>query len=304
MSFLWTLSELRTPFLDALFGLITKIGEETVAILLICALFWCVRKELAYLLGFSYFLSGLLVQGLKITCRIPRPWVLDPDFQPVPAALPAATGYSFPSGHTQSATAMFSTLGLRARRGWVKALCLCAALLVGFSRMYLGVHTPADVAAGFAVSLLFSALVCAAAKRLRQTPQTDLLLAAGLLACAAVLLAYALTLHAQGILTQASAADCCKAAGAGIGFALGFAVERRYIRFDPRAASLPVQVVKFLLGIAGLLAIKSGLKPLLGASFAADTLRYAAVVLWALALYPLLIKKYFSPGRAQKAARS
>ena len=52
-------------------------------------------KKLAYTIGLTYFFSGLLVQGLKITFRIPRPWVLDPDFQAVPSAVPGATGLLF-----------------------------------------------------------------------------------------------------------------------------------------------------------------------------------------------------------------
>ncbi len=302
MSFLWTLSELRTPFGDAVFGVVTRIGEETLAIVVICALFWCVKKELAYLIGFSYFLSGLLVQGLKITFRIPRPWVLDPSFQAVESALPAATGYSFPSGHTQSATALFSVLGFRSNRIYAKILCFVLAVLVGFSRMYLGVHTPADVLTGFAISLLLSALLCWAVDRVELTPKTDLLLLCALLLIASSLLAYSLALYGSGAIAREYAVDCCKAAGAGIGFALGFYLERRFIRFDPRAASLPIQLVKFVLGIAGLLALKSGLKLLIGTSMAADTIRYAVIVLWALVLFPLLIKKWFSRGAVAEKA--
>ena len=299
MSFLWTLSEIRTPFWDAAMGLITRIGEETLAIIVICALFWCINKELAYLMGFTYFVSGLLVQGLKITFRIQRPWVLDPNFQAVEAAVPAATGYSFPSGHTQSATAMFSVLGFRAKRMWLKITFFVVAVLVGFSRMYLGVHTPADVLTGFCVSLLISALLCWAVDRVKLTPKTELLLLIVLLVFALALLGYALSLYGAGVIAREYADGCCKAAGAGVGFALGFYLERRFVRFDPRAASLPIQFLKFAIGIAGLLALKSGLKLLLGTSLAADTVRYAIIVLWALVLFPLLIKKWFSRGAAK-----
>ena len=100
MSFLWTLSGIRTPLLDTIYQLITFLAQELVIIAVICALYWCIDKKLAVQIGFNYLCAGLLVQSLKITFRIPRPWVLDPEFKAVESAIPAATGYSFPSGHT------------------------------------------------------------------------------------------------------------------------------------------------------------------------------------------------------------
>ena len=78
MAFLWFLSEHRTPALDSVMQFITYFGQEIIIIALICALYWCADKRFAYLLGFTYFTAGLCVQTLKITFRIPRPWVLDP----------------------------------------------------------------------------------------------------------------------------------------------------------------------------------------------------------------------------------
>ena len=145
MSFLWFLSDLRTPAGDFFFQQITYLGQEIFVVAVICWLYWCVSKKSAYILGFSYFLSGLLIQALKITFRVPRPWKLDSSFKAVESALPEATGYSFPSGHTQSITALFGTLALSARKKWQTVLCFVIIFLVGFSRMYLGVHTPLGI---------------------------------------------------------------------------------------------------------------------------------------------------------------
>lgn len=99
MDFLNLLAQYRTPAGDAFFQGVTLLAQETFVVVVICWLFWCSNKKLAYCLGFTYFSSGLLVQGLKITFRVPRPWLLDPAFEPVASAVPGATGYSFPSGH-------------------------------------------------------------------------------------------------------------------------------------------------------------------------------------------------------------
>ena len=111
MDFLIFLEQHRCAFLNVFFQSVTYLGQELFVVAVICWLYWCQNKKLAYTLGFSYFVSGLAAQGLKITFRVPRPWVLDPSFHPVSSAVDAATGYSFPSGHTQSGTTLFSTLG-------------------------------------------------------------------------------------------------------------------------------------------------------------------------------------------------
>ena len=82
----------------------------------------------------------MLNQFLKLLCRVPRPWVMDPEFTIVESARADATGYSFPSGHTQNSVGTFGVLGRCARRTWVRILCGILMILVPFSRMYLRPH--------------------------------------------------------------------------------------------------------------------------------------------------------------------
>ncbi len=157
MNFLYMLAGIRCAPLDMLFKFFTLFGEEFLVMTVLCALLWCADKKLAYRLGLVYFVSGMAVQTLKISFRTERPWMIDPQFSPVEGSKLTATGYSFPSGHTQSATALYGTLGLAAKRGWRKAVLLGIIILVALSRMYLGVHTPLDVLGGFAITAGFFA---------------------------------------------------------------------------------------------------------------------------------------------------
>ena len=107
MQLLYALQEIRNPALDAVLQLITRLGEETVFMVVAIVVFWCVSKKGGYYLLSVGFLGTVANQWLKIAFRIPRPWVLDPNFEIVESAREAATGYSFPSGHTQSAVGTF-----------------------------------------------------------------------------------------------------------------------------------------------------------------------------------------------------
>lgn len=302
MSLLYFLEILRNGFLDVVFGFFTLLGEETVVLPLLCLLYWCWNKRLAYQVCFVYFLSGLGAQFLKIVCRIPRPWVLDPGFSPVPSALETATGYSFPSGHTQSAGALWGTLGLwewrrsgcRRKAALVFALALPA--VTGLSRMYLGVHTPWDVLAGYLLSLAVAFWITRRFADKSRNEKASWALALLLFVVSLAVTLTALILIQTGFTPAELADDCCKAGAAGMGFALGWYWESNYIRFSTQA-TLPFQALKLGLGLAGALAIRSGLKLVLGGSLPSDLLRYFLLVLWVMVLYPLIIRRLF-PGKS------
>ena len=298
MGFLGLLEGIRSPFLNTIFGLITQLGEETVAIVILCAIFWCISKRTAYVIGISYFLSGLTVQGMKIIFRIDRPWIIDPAMKPVPSALEHATGYSFPSGHTQSATALFGSLGTQVKQKPLKAVLFILPVLVAFSRMYLGVHTLLDTGVSLVISFLLILLTVLFFKGETVEKVRELIIASVMVLFAVVVIVIAAVLYSNGTIEHNYITDCLKAAGAGIGFAAGMYIERVYIDFSVKAKNLLWQVIKFVLGFIGVLAIKEGLKLIIGTGLFVDTVRYFLMIMWVAVFFPLLIKKFFeSPDR-------
>lgn len=145
MKLLYLLESLRTPAGDWLMSGITHLGGETAFLAVAIFIFWCVDKHEGYYLLTVGFLGTVLNQFLKLLCRIPRPWVLDPDFTIVESSRAEATGYSFPSGHTQNAVGTFGGIARATKRHCLRWVCVVIFVLVSFSRMYLGVHTPLDV---------------------------------------------------------------------------------------------------------------------------------------------------------------
>ena len=107
MDILYALEKIRTPFWNGVMSAVTQLGGEVIFIVAAVVVFWCVSKWEGYYLMTIAFCGTVLNQFLKLVCRVPRPWVRDPNFTIVESARAEATGYSFPSGHTQNAIGLF-----------------------------------------------------------------------------------------------------------------------------------------------------------------------------------------------------
>ena len=229
---------LLTPAME----LISELAASSLTIGAAAFVFWAVDRRFGGFLMLNYVGSSLLNQAVKLTACIYRPWVRDARIHPVAAALGAATGYSFPSGHTQSATAIYGSIGLwyGKKRRWLAALMAAMILLTAFSRNYLGVHTPQDVIVGMALCAAYLWLNGRLAARLERQPHLDLAVAAAgcLLAVAAAawfsLKSYPLDYVDGALLVdpEVMMEDGFKSAGMVLGFYPGWLIERRWLRFS------------------------------------------------------------------------
>jgi len=248
---------------------------------------------MAYVLGASFFLSGLIVQGAKPLFRVPRPWVYDPTFIPVEGSIGAATGYAFPSGHAQNGTALFGSLGAQIKNKIAKIVLFTVVALIAFSRLYLGVHYLSDVLVSLAIGI---GSIWLALKFITDEPvcrKRELAIAGFIAFIAVVVIAIVAVLYYGGHSEAFQMRDSIIAAGAALGFAVGMFVERNYIRFSTKAQNLPMQLVKLALGIAGVVAIQEGVR-VFGSNLLVDGIRYFLMVVWLMVVFPLAIKKFFT----------
>lgn len=298
MSFLHFLEGLRNPVFDSFFSLITRLGEETVFIVVGMVFFWCINKRWGYYL-LSVGLTGtVLNQFLKLIFRIPRPWVRDNSLTVVGDATEAATGYSFPSGHTQTAVGVFGGIARWSKKNWIRIGCVGLCLLVAFSRMYLGVHTPADVCVSALLALVLVFGFYPIVAKATGSPWGMRLLFAAMTLFS---VGYMLFVHlydfpadtdsenlAHGIETAYKMLGCI------LGLWLTFELDERFIHFQTKAVWW-VQIIKLVIGFALVMAIKSGLKQPLYAllgndSCIADGIRYFLMTAFAGCVWPLTFK--------------
>ena len=184
MELLYFLEKLRTPVGNFFFQLITYFGEDVLFLALALILLWCINKKEAYYILICGFVASLAGQFMKTLFKVDRPWVKDPDFKPVESAVHAANDYSFPSGHTIIVTSTWGATALAFANKLLRIAAPIIIILVGISRMYLGVHTPWDVLAGWGVGLATILLLRPVMKRALENPRLMWCVIAGAVAFA------------------------------------------------------------------------------------------------------------------------
>lgn len=307
MDILYALEKIRTPFWNGAMSAVTQLGGEVIFIVAAVVVFWCVSKWEGYYLMTIAFCGTVLNQFLKLICRVPRPWVRDPNFTIVESARAEATGYSFPSGHTQNAIGLFGGMARWGGRRWVRLGLTALALVIAFSRMYLGVHTPADVGVSL---VLAAALVLGLYPLMRRAQEKPRYMGYVLAAMLVVSGAFVVFVEAYGFSADTDAENLAsgignawKMLGAVAGMTLAWLLDRQYIHFETQAVWW-VQVIKVVVGMALLLAIKSGLKApllaLLGHEGLAGGVRYFLLVLVAGAVWPLAFRPMSKWGKGKK----
>lgn len=291
MDFLRLLEGVRTPWLDEIMYWITQMGDEIFFLVFSVLMFWCIDKRKGYYLLSVGFIGTEINQLLKLVFRIPRPWVLDPDFTIVEKARAGASGYSFPSGHTQN---IVGTMGGTARstgKGWVRALCIAVMTLVAFSRMYLGVHTPKDVLTSVAVALALVYGLYPFFSKAEEKPGRMWPLLGGMGILGIAVLWYVTRLDGTALdpeNLESGIKNANTLLGAMLGMAFAYHMDCR--RPFQTQAPLAAQAGKLTVGLILVLAIKAGLKAPLNAlchgSHTADLIRYFLVVAFAGGLWP------------------
>ncbi len=300
--FLQDLREATGGVLNGAFGLVTKLGEASVVTLLAAFVYWCIDKREGIFLMMTLYYNRVVNGFLKITACVYRPWIRDARVMPVPEAMGDATGYSFPSGHSANASSFFG--GLASEKKYPKlfrGLMAALVLLVGFSRNYLGVHTPQDVIVSIVLAAALLLVLGRVLDWVDRNPQKDwIVLLAGAALCLLLIVyasvkGYPVDYDAVGevIVDPAKmSADSFKNAGMGLGFIVGWFLERRFVNFRTDGKWY-FRALRFAVCIAVYEALKLYAAPLISGAVAGGpgkALEQFALILYITAGAPVIIK--------------
>ena len=164
------INDALTPFLESL-----SLFAVTYLIMLPVLVYWMLDKKSGLYALSSYYVCCGFNAIVKLTVCAYRPWIRDPRIVPAGDAIRTASGYSFPSGHTATAGPIYGGLAVRVRKRqrWLAWILVLLILLTGFSRNYLGVHTPQDVFTAIFETVLTLILMAKAFEMIEKHPEKE-----------------------------------------------------------------------------------------------------------------------------------
>jgi undecaprenyl-diphosphatase len=215
----------------------------------------------------------------------------------------AATGYSFPSGHTQSSVGTFGSIAYSTKNQWVRILGIAAAILVPFSRMYLGVHTPLDVCVAAAMAILLFVVLkpIAFSEKSWVFPAFLGIMVAVSAAFLCFVELYPFPENIDPHNMESGLKNAYTLLGSILGMVVVYIADEKWIHFETKAVWW-AQLVKVAVGLFIVLGVKSGLKAPLESLFGlliGRACRYFMIVIVAGVVWPLTFRWFARLGNKE-----
>lgn len=296
--------EFSNGVFDNLFLFVTMLGENFILLSFATAIYWVVNKKAGIFLFFNLAISVILNLFVKLTACINRPWILDSRVCPIEQALPQADGYSFPSGHTARAMGVWGSICYWWwNNKFIRYASLFIVLLVGFSRNYIGVHTPQDVIVSIILGILIILGLSKILTWIDYKPNRDLIIFTLLLflgvliylflyiKCANQMLTYDTTIHSINPLAMKHS-EYGKL-GFFYGVLCGWIIEKRFVNFNTEKLFVTKKIIITVVGLLLLNVLPSTMCFLFGnvlpSQILSALIKFSSAI-FILALYPIFIK--------------
>lgn len=271
LEILKSIQSISNNFFDVFFEIITIFGEELFIIPVLAVIYWGIDKRFGEYMGFSIFSSLLVNNFLKDIFKFNRP-IGEENIRSL--RVETATGYSFPSGHSQGAGTFYSSLSFYIRKKIIYFFSFIMIILIGFSRLYLGVHYPKDVLVGIILGVFISYITYFFYYRVLSRNKMYIIL---------------LMIFAP-LLLFVESADFYKIYGSYFGFVLGIILEKKYINFNTDIKFIK-KFLRIFLGIGLIFILKISLKIFFVDHVIFDMIRYFFIVFFGIGIYPMIFNK-------------
>lgn len=283
INFIIWLQSISAGWFIVLNDLLSSFGEELLMVGILGLIYWGLDKRFGEYVGFSLLSANAFNSIIKNIVQRPRPYMVNQEIvnhKPVSGGDindPLVQGYSFPSGHSQGAGAMYPAIAIYGKRKWLTAIAIIIPLLVAFSRMVLGVHYPTDVLVGLICGVAFAVGMYFLLKVVKNK----------------YIIYIAVTVVCACGLFFAQSEDYFTNFGMLVGFVAGVWFEGRYTKFNNTRIWWMI-IIRVLLGGGLFFAISALLK--IPFNLISDNnnllraLRYAITVFMCIGIYPMLFK--------------
>lgn len=250
--------EATNGILNPFFMFITTLGEFIFPTMLAAIIYWCINNRWGMYIFWNWSIGQFVCQFLKSLACIYRPWVLDSRIIPIDGAIKMAGGYSFPSGHTQAAVGIWGAMAVCFKNKFITAFLIILILLIGFSRNYIGVHTPQDVIVSLFVGIVVLIFSAKLMDWVDKGKNRDIITFIGVILSSIALVVYEFTkTYPLDYVNGELLVDPMKMQmytfpkiGLLIGFFTGWILNRRFIGFDAIVGSSGQKVLRGVIGLA------------------------------------------------------
>lgn len=280
---------IRNPILNLIFLFFTISTEAPIIILVTAIIYWCIDKKRGQRILYSLTGNIALNGGIKDYFKVERPIE---KYGLKSMRVETATGYSFPSGHTQTATSFWTAIAVIFKKKWIKMLGIIIAVGAGISRLYLAVHWPFDVIIAFILGFLFTLFLIKILDRAEESGKYNEMFL--------LLIPFAI----MAIILRS--VEYIKFFSLIFGFTIGYFLETKYISFEvikkenlSKKEVIKKNIIRFLVGIITLAIIYIIPKVLIynismnnSIEMIVSFLRYSLVVIWGVAGAPYIFKKF------------
>ena len=287
---------IKTPVLTAIIKSITALGTEVFYLPVILFIFWWADEKQGLRFGILILVAAWINSFVKDLWKQPRPFNLDPSL-----GLAYEPTYGAPSGHAQQSLAFWVAFAAWLSNKWkeerparkkliIWAVSIFMVLLIAYTRLYLGVHFPTDIFAGWIFAGLVLAVYFLFGPRLQEFFGTKGVRFQNIAAAVVVMIMNGL--YPQDRMLPAVL----------LGFCLGYTQMKKRFPFCARAEingkkpGLSIIILRSVTGLAGVAIIYLGLKlifPAEGSSYyeLGRFVRYCAIGFWASAGAPLVFQR-------------
>ncbi len=297
------------------------LGDENFYFLFMPILYWCVNTAMGMRIGAILLISNSVIGGLKMLFHWPRPFWIDDNV----VNFVDERSFGFPSGHSGNAASVWGVFAAQFKKRWIWWLVIFTVLMIGISRLAMGVHFLVDVLGGWTVGILLALLFVKYEKpvsrwfnRLQLRQQYLVAIVTSLFVILPEFLfswmygnitfPEAWAINAGSPLDPFNPSGAFTAGGTWAGFLCGFAWFRKKFGALPMNVSLSTRILRFSAGILGVLVFWRGLdmvfpdsNSILGLSL--RYVRYFLTGFWISGLGPWLFRKIIDPIGAQKISK-